>query len=133
MARSSEVVAIARELVGLPFKHQGRSLETGIDCMGVLVLTAVGLGLAPEDSTAYSRRLGFDHALALLVRAGVTREVDGPGEGRIVVFHMPGNLLHGGILTRGGMIHAWWSAHKVIEERSQRWQGRVAQYREYIG
>ena len=39
-----DVIACARQLVGVRFAHQGRSVA-GLDCLGLLLLTARTLGL----------------------------------------------------------------------------------------
>lgn len=44
----------ARKWVGTPWKHQGRN-KAGIDCGGLLILTAQGLGLPHEDTLDYGR------------------------------------------------------------------------------
>lgn len=44
----------ARKWVGTPWKHQGRTVK-GIDCGGLLILTAKGLGLPYEDTMDYGR------------------------------------------------------------------------------
>lgn len=44
----------ARKWVGVSWKHQGRN-AAGIDCGGLLILTAQGLNLPYEDTTNYGR------------------------------------------------------------------------------
>jgi hypothetical protein len=48
-------VAVARTLLGVPCRHQGRTRQ-GVDCAGLVVLVGRGLGLADYDTTAYGRR-----------------------------------------------------------------------------
>lgn len=51
-----QVVHAARAWVGVPHHHQGR-VRAGIDCVGVLVVTARALGIIPPgfDYTRYGR------------------------------------------------------------------------------
>lgn len=44
----------ARKWVGIPWKHQGRN-RAGIDCGGLLIMTAKGLDLPHEDTLDYGR------------------------------------------------------------------------------
>jgi cell wall-associated NlpC family hydrolase len=38
--RRQQILEAAHSLIGLPFVHQGRSAETGVDCVGLLVVVA---------------------------------------------------------------------------------------------
>ena len=61
MPTSLDVVATARAYLGVPWRHQGRS-RLGLDCAGLIVLTARDLGLSDHDRTGYGRHaqgLGF--------------------------------------------------------------------------
>ncbi len=51
-----EVLEVSRRLIGLPFVHQGRSAETGVDCVGLLVVMGEMINY-PEiiDVTGYRR------------------------------------------------------------------------------
>lgn len=50
-----EIVAVARELLDTPFKHQGRTPGVGLDCAGVLQQVGARLEFIPRgfDFTAY--------------------------------------------------------------------------------
>lgn len=49
--------SIARRMIGTRWRHQGRSIETGVDCAGVVVLVCRELGAVPPgfDVTGYLR------------------------------------------------------------------------------
>lgn len=51
-----QIIDAALTLVGVPFRHQGRSIETGVDCVGLLVVIGEKIGY-PEikDITNYRR------------------------------------------------------------------------------
>lgn len=51
-----EVVHTARAYLGLPFVHQGRSKQTGVDCVGLLVCMGQDFGYPDlQDAEAYRR------------------------------------------------------------------------------
>lgn len=49
-----EVVAEAKKYLGVPFVHQGRSMN-GVDCVGLIVCIANGLNIEVQDLEAYHR------------------------------------------------------------------------------
>lgn len=55
MVKQSEIVAMARSWIGVPYRHQGRS-RRGVDCAGPLVAIAheIGLGHKFNDQLIYS-------------------------------------------------------------------------------
>jgi hypothetical protein len=54
-ALSEQIVAGARELIGTPFRHQGRVPGEALDCAGLAVLVATGAGLPVIDRRCYGR------------------------------------------------------------------------------
>lgn len=60
-------VAEARKLLGVRWQHQGRS-ELGVDCVGLLAMPAIALGLltADQDVRDYSRQSDGQQLSALL-------------------------------------------------------------------
>ena len=115
MTRSAErLVAAGRALIGAPFRPQGRSAETGLDCLGVVALAA-GADLAairrdyrlrdfdPEAIGRALEALGFDPA-------------DGPARSGdvLIVAPAPGRL-HVAIVTPPGHLHADAGLRRVVE------------------
>lgn len=50
------IIEVARSYIGLPFVHQGRSKETGVDCVGLLVCMGTELEYPNLiDAEAYRR------------------------------------------------------------------------------
>lgn len=113
----------ARETIGTPWLHQGRSLR-GIDCSGVIAWTAKQLGLSDYDYTQY-RRKGQWHDFVCHFE-----DKDKMGCERISVYAAkPGDFVilkdslypcHCGVLAerdgRPTLIHAYAPQKKVIEE-----------------
>lgn len=51
-----QVIDNASRMLGLPFLHQGRSLETGVDCVGLLVVMGQLIGYPDiKDVEGYRR------------------------------------------------------------------------------
>lgn len=57
MVYRDDVVRVARSWLGIPFAHQHRAREVGVDCAGLVICVARELGLvSPEfDVTGYDR------------------------------------------------------------------------------
>lgn len=53
MTTRAQFVAEARSHIGEPWLHQGRT-RAGLDCLGLVLLTARALGLTEIDFTGYS-------------------------------------------------------------------------------
>jgi cell wall-associated NlpC family hydrolase len=115
MRGSGEIVAAARALIGAPFRPQGRSAETGLDCLGVVALAA-GADLArvrrdyrlrdfePEAIGSALEQLGLRPAPAGSARPGDI----------LIVAAGPGRL-HAAIVTERGFLHADAGLRRVVE------------------
>lgn len=143
----ADIVKAARKYLGAPLAHQGR--HTALDCVGLLLAVAEDLGLRDlagnlilrSDYAHYSRQPvdGFverecvlrlkseligapttSRTLALLVKTG-----------DVLCLRVPTIACHVGIASNVGsdvgVIHAYSSAHKVVEHRiDDAWARRVA-------
>ncbi len=129
MTTADAVIASARQWLGVRFTHQGRSVA-GVDCLGLLMVTAQALGLAFDgegvaalDVPSYGTRPDvvalkekLDRHL-IPVASAARREAD------IVLLKIDGSPQHLALLTdypvegELGMIHAYAPARKVIEHR----------------
>lgn len=115
-ARDVWQAALAYE--GVKWKHQGRRKD-GIDCLGLLVMVAIDLGLeGAEKFVAFDARnygrLPPNRLAPELVKAGCTR-ASAPALGTIGLFAQPGAYpTHVGIFGDGEMIHGLAPAGKVV-------------------
>ena len=50
-----EVVLEARKWLGVPWRHQGRSI-TGVDCIGLIIMVGTALNVPHEDKTGYAHQ-----------------------------------------------------------------------------
>ncbi len=81
MPTGDEIVDAARKYISVRWRHQGRHRKFGIDCVGLLVLTAQDLGLSSYDFTEYQPHpVGGDflgHFETNLVRVNPIHETGG--------------------------------------------------------
>lgn len=128
MTTGVDVVAAARSWVGVPYRHQGRN-RAGIDCIGLLVVTARMLGLLEVSNAPvadYPRR-PRDGILESRVAAVCTR-IECPEVGCVALIkwtaHSP--AAHVGILTTANIIHAY-AGNAVVVEHGFRghWPARL--------
>ena len=108
---SEKVVRRARALLGVPFRPQGRSRETGLDCIGVAV-AALAVESVRSD---YRLRGGCLRELeAALAEAGL-RPARQRALGDLLVLRPGAEQLHLGIWTGGGLVHADAGLRRVVE------------------
>lgn len=121
------MIDAAREAIGTPFRHQGRTIGQGIDCAGLMVHAVSSAGVEVIDSPAYSRRSGGGLLEAALdSQPALTRVSGTPQAGDIMLMRFDGDPCHLAICAGTTMIHAWAIARKVCEhDFSRQWQGRV--------
>jgi cell wall-associated NlpC family hydrolase len=129
------IVAAARALLGVPFRHRGRT-RSGLDCAGLLVLSYRAHGVELPDIRIYGRE-PHRNGLVRAVEAGFGPPVArGPEPGDVLLMRFeeePHHLGIAGDYVYGGLslIHAYGTAGKVVEHRlDDLWRGRiVAVYR----
>lgn len=127
MPGRDEVLAEARTWLGTPFRHQGRCRGVGVDCIGLIVGVARGLGLAVRDRADYPRQPD-GHSLEAALDGQLMRLR--PGEIRpadVLLMRIRRMPQHVGILAENGVIlHAHSAAGRVVEMRlDERWWDRV--------
>jgi hypothetical protein len=111
----TNLAASAREYLGVPFLHQGRS-RRGVDCVGLIILAARDLGYDTRDRTDYHVRLIENQLLN-----GVLDHCDpiqAPAIGCIALFELPNHQQHIAIVTNLDpvyIIHAYAPVKKVCE------------------
>lgn len=109
----TQIADEARKLIGTPYIHQGRSVESGIDCVGVIVVVANNLNYWDGfDYIEYHSRP--DPAVLLREMRDKFDEitVEESQEGDIILLRLPkdAEATHVGILVKGlyemTLIHA---------------------------
>lgn len=107
---AGEVVAAARALLGVRFRPQGRTRETGLDCVG-LVASALQVQ-APRD---YPLRGGSLARIAEALAAAGLRQAEAMRAGDVLVAVAGPAQLHLGIFTGTGLIHSDAGLRRVVE------------------
>lgn len=105
------IVARARALIGVRFRPQGRTRETGLDCVG-LAAAAAGVKDAPRD---YALRGNSLERLAAELEAAGLMRVEGARAGDLLVMAAGPGQLHLGVLAPDGLIHGDAGLRQVVE------------------
>ena len=128
MSNADLMIAAARDAIGTPFRHQGRTVGQGIDCAGLMVHSVKATGRPVADQANYSRRAGGAMLEAALdAQPSLTRVYAGPLQAAdIVLIKFEGDPCHLALFTGNSIIHAWAVARKVCEhDFTPEWQGYV--------
>lgn len=125
MPTRADIVAIARDWLGVPFAHQGRT-RAGVDCGGLLIVVGEAAGLRITPPAVYSQSpdpsLIHDTLLAHCERIDLSQRQ--PGD--VLLFSFAGEPRHVGIASDIGVIHAWAKPGRVVEHRLDSvWLGRL--------
>jgi cell wall-associated NlpC family hydrolase len=128
--RPEALVAEARRWLGTPFRHQGRVLGEGVDCVGLILEPARALGLTAYRPGAYARHPDAGTLRRELARhlPAVAKAAMRPGD--VLVLAAPLSPCHLALVTdlggRPGMIHASGPIGRVVEHRiDATWDARV--------
>lgn len=119
MISRQEIVRVARSLVGVPYRHQGRCLDRGLDCAGVLYQVSAQLGVPVVDDAVYRPDGNGKKLLKCLKASNFRRKpADRIQPGDIVLLKMNDKKVatHAAILVAPGrIVHSTFEARKVVE------------------
>jgi len=119
----------AFDLVGTPYRHQGRS-KHGIDCGGLVVLTGRKVGLIPEnwDIKYYVQSevlVKYTPRFQEIARLNPVVEIR---PGQILLFKMGGAPRHFGIMTRfNKFVHCDMQHGTIVSRLNDKWRRRIYQ------
>lgn len=124
MTTPEDVIREARGWIGVPFHHQGR-VRAGIDCIGLVVVIARGLGLVePDFDTPHYGRFPTGELEQGLHR--YCRAISEPIPGCVVTIKWFAMPHHVAIFTGESIIHAHQAFRKGVSEHrfDGRWRRR---------
>lgn len=114
MMLGDHIAAEALALLGVPFRLRGRSVETGLDCVGLVMMALRGAGRPVIEPPRYGLRgMSVERAEALLRQAGL-RPTDGAAAGDILLARSGPMQLHLMIRTGRGHVQAHAGLGRVV-------------------
>lgn len=119
MTTRSDVVAAARRYLGTPFLHQGRHIEHGIDCAGLLTCVAYDLGLRDVRVTDYGRLPDAARAKSIIEAHMDPVPFAELAPGDVLSFVIVTEVQHYGLLTEADpyrFLHAFQTVGRVVEQ-----------------
>lgn len=129
--RRGDILASARACIGTRFRHQGRLVDHGLDCVGLLVCVARQCGMTVCDSPNYDRRPAHGLLEKHLCLSGLSPvDLDDMQIGDVALFQFNGPPQHVAILGDAhrpfSMIHSYMPARHVVEHRlDDLWRQRL--------
>ena len=120
-------------LLDVPFRLHGRSVEAGLDCVGVLARCLSSTGQAFDVPSGYSLRGDFEaRAQAFFDQDGFDRVVDSSWVAGDFLLLRPGSRqVHFAVLARRGAVHAHLGLRRVVLTPLPQPYWRVGQWRFY--
>jgi len=117
-SRANDIVYAANGLVDVPYRHQGRN-SAGLDCAGVVIVTAQLLGLTDKDTKAYSRRPNVAEFTTFMLDTGCKQLPYGAQEhGDILRLNSEGWPVHIGVYEIDDQGEEWYihalARHKKV-------------------
>ncbi len=121
-----EVYLTARELIGTPWRHQGRKRGLGVDCIGVPIYVLNQLGIKKDLPVTYPR--SPDGTMKQKIES-VCQPIN-LQPSALLVFEISTVSAHCGIVSSymdgWGLIHAWDLVGEVVEHRlTSNWLRKV--------
>lgn len=135
MLIGDQIVAAARACLGTPFHHLGRVPGVGLDCLGLVLHSAVSVGKPLTSPKAYPRDPSHVNMLAGAAANPALARVSNLAEiraGDVLLLQICSKIRHLAIYTGETLIHVLdGSVNRVCEHAiDSRWRRRmVAAYR----
>ncbi|MEL7218569.1 MAG: NlpC/P60 family protein [Pseudomonadota bacterium] len=129
--RGTKLGAAAREFVGAPFKLHGRDPQTGLDCIGLVLVSLERSGISTKNPAGYAlknRTIGKWLAYADEAGLALVGDAIAPGD---VLLVSPGPHQHHILIaqSQASAIHAHAGLRRVVEEPLARELKPLAQWR----
>ncbi|MBI4384129.1 MAG: C40 family peptidase [Nitrospinae bacterium] len=122
----SEIVRKAREYLGTPFHHQGRTKGRGVDCVGLVVCVLRELGPEIDDCRTYPQTPDSGLLLNKLRQHLEEIPIDRAVSGDVYLMTIMGYPQHVAFLTDIGIIHTHQQVGRVVETGlDHAWRRRI--------
>jgi cell wall-associated NlpC family hydrolase len=123
---ANKIVECARECVGTPFKHQGRLINIGMDCAGLIAHIMNRFGLPCVDEKGYPRTPVDGKIKRILDSEPSLEPISELEAGCVILFRITKEPQHVAIYTGAGMIHSFLAVGKVVESgMGEAWKRRI--------
>ena len=120
------IVDKAREYLGVKFRHQGRSKETGVDCAGLVICVLRDLGMTPADSSDYNMSPNPSQMLGIILQSAVEIPRCEAMPGDVLWMRFSTQPQHVAIITENGIIHSYSKRGEVVEHSlNSVWRKRI--------
>jgi cell wall-associated NlpC family hydrolase len=132
---ADQVEAAARECIGTPFRHLGRIVGRGLDCIGVVIHCAQSLGADHWTSESYGRNPNGGILEAALDAQPCLEIVTDRQPGDILLMRFNTEPQHVAVYTaEDTIIHGYESVGIVCEHRlSGVWAARIVKIYRFRG
>ena len=131
------IIDAARDLIGTPFRHQGRIPHLALDCAGLVVAVAQAVGADVRDATGYSRSpSGCLLENALDGQPGLVRvaQLAARQPGDVLLMRFAGDPQHLAIYAGETIIHAYEAVGEVVEHgMTDAWARRIVRVYRFKG
>lgn len=107
----------AGSLIGTPFRLNGRDAQSGVDCLGLIIVALRKAGHPVADPRDYRlRQRTVDHLMPFARRNGFEPHLGITVPGDLLLFALPGLQHHVALAAdQGRIIHAHAGLRRVVE------------------
>lgn len=124
----SEFIAAARACLDTPFRHQGRLAGVGLDCVGLVVVAALEVGIPVIDNLTYPHNPSDAFLRHMLVDVNrlTACSFDDDAIGDLLLLRYSKRATHVAIRTDLGVLHATADVGRVVEVEAYPRHGSIA-------
>lgn len=107
--------------MGVPFVHQGRNPDVGVDCAGLVSVTMTRMGIPHTDVKGYGRQPDGETLKKHLEAQLRLKRIPLPKPECIILFRIKKDPQHVGIFDGKELIHSYYTAGKVTSNPLDQW------------
>ena len=127
MSIKEEFLEKVKYYKGVPYHHQGRNREVGLDCAGLVVVALEDIGLPVKDLEGYARIPNAERLRAIVeYNLKIVPSLKEAEPGDIFLMRFATQPQHLAVYTGDGIVHSYSKKGYVLEQRlSDVWRKRV--------